>query len=480
MPQTDKLKGLFQPALGVYLLLACAASHAQGAGQEEDGTIKNPKECLQTELVWAKDDNSTANSLVSDYFFTYPEGIRLTNRCDETVSTRLGADAVLGGIVEEMTSPGGDITNVELTSEEVLECEGFSTFLFGGATEVLEFPEWVRETAEEYHYERARHLANYPDKPDYWEHLGWRQVRYKGCAEWSDARLKIGTGYRHTCPVGICPGEAFTVTADYFFSGEVVQTVQDGGSEQQAAAQEKSLEQVALERQLAGEMVSIPAGSFRMGDLSGEGYDDEKPVRTVTVPAFRLGKHEVTFAQWDACVADGGCNGYPPDDWGWGRGDRPVINVSWDDVQLFIDWLNRKTGGNYRLPSEAEWEYAARAGSRTKYSWGDDIGNNRANCDGCGSQWDDKRTAPVGSFPANAWGLHDMHGNVQEWVQDCRNDSYEGAPDDGSAWTSGDCSQRMIRGASWNSNPEHLRSANRNSARPYRDSGQGVRLAHDE
>ena len=197
--------------------------------QEDDNTVKNPKECLQTELVWAKDDSSTANDLVSDYFFSYPEGIRVTNRCDETVSTNLGVDAVLGGIVEDITSPGGGITNVETTSEEVLECEWFSTFLIGGDTTVLEFPEWVRDTAEQYHYERASHLASAPDRPDYWENLGWQHVRYKGCAEWSDERMKIGTGYRHTCPVGICPGETFTVTADYFFSGEVVQESGESG-----------------------------------------------------------------------------------------------------------------------------------------------------------------------------------------------------------------------------------------------------------
>lgn len=202
--------------------------------QEDENTVKNPKECLQAELVWAKDDNSTANSLVSDYFFSYPEGIRVTNRCDETVSTNLGVDAVLGGIVEDITSPGGGITNVETTSEEVLECEWFSTFLIGGDTTVLEFPEWVRDTAEQYHYERASHIASAPDRPDYWENLGWQHVRYKGCAEWSDARMRLGTGYRHTCPVGICPGETVTVTADYFFSGELVEVVQDGGNEQQA------------------------------------------------------------------------------------------------------------------------------------------------------------------------------------------------------------------------------------------------------
>ena len=235
------------------------------------------------------------------------------------------------------------------------------------------------------------------------------------------------------------------------------------------------------ERELAGEMVSISGGSFRMEYFHGDGLDDKKRVRTVTVPAFRLGRHEVTFAQWDACVADGGCGVHPSDDRGWGRGDRPVINVSWDDVQFFIDWLNRKTGGNYRLPSEAEWEYAARAGAKTKYSWGDDIGNNRANCRGCGSQWDDKRTAPVGSFPANAWGLHDMHGNVWEWVQDCWHDGYEGAPTDGSAWTSGDCDWRMVRGGSWHYGPWYLRSANRGRGdRSNRSYNIGFRLAQDE
>ena len=194
---------------------------------------------------------------------------------------------------------------------------------------------------------------------------------------------------------------------------------------------------------------SIPAGKFRMGSRKREADDDEKPVHRVTVPAFKLSKYEVTFAQWDACVEDGGCNGYAPDDEGWGRGNRPVINVSWDDAQSFIDWLNNKTSGNYRLPTEAEWEYAARAGSKTKYSWGDDIGSNRANCDGCGSRWGGRQTALVGSFPANAWGLHDMHGNVWEWVQDCWNDSYKGAPTDGSAWTQRRLRRRVIRGGSW-------------------------------
>ena len=227
------------------------------------------------------------------------------------------------------------------------------------------------------------------------------------------------------------------------------------------------------------EMVEIPGGTFRMGDLSGGGDDDERPVHNVTVPAFKMGKYEVTFDQWDACVADGGCGRYTPDDEGWGRGNRPVIDVSWDDVQGFIDWLNAKTGGNFRLPTEAEWEYAARAGSTTLYSWGNSIGHNRANCDDCGRPWhgwDDGRTAPVGSFQANAWGLHDMHGNGWEWAQDCWNETYRGAPTDGGAWTSGDCGQRVVRGV--------VRSAGRaghtRSSRYGFDLNINFRLAQDK
>ena len=232
---------------------------------------------------------------------------------------------------------------------------------------------------------------------------------------------------------------------------------------------------------LVAEMVEIPGGTFRMGDLSvsGVGGSDELPVHSVTVPSFWMGKHEVTFSQWDACVADGGCS-YSPGDSGYGRGNRPVIWVSWDDVQGFIVWLNARTDGGYRLPTESEWEYAARAGSESLYSWGDEIGVNRANCVDCGSQWDGDEPAPVGSFPANGWGLHDMHGNVYEWVEDCRNDSYEGAPGDGSAWSSGTCSWRVIRGGSWDFLPRVLRSSFRfRRHRSTRGLSLGFRLARD-
>ena len=212
------------------------------------------------------------------------------------------------------------------------------------------------------------------------------------------------------------------------------------------------------------EMVVVPAGSFMMGSpRSEEGRDDDEgPVHRVTIPApFAVGVYEVTFEEWDACVRGGGCGGYRPDDEGWGRGRRPAINVSWEDAQAYVDWLSRKTGESYRLLSGSEWEYAARAGTTTRHHWGDDIGRNRANCydDYCGDSW--AYTAPVGSFGANDFGLHDVHGNVWEWVEDCWNGNYLGAPSDGSAWLSGDCSRRVLRGGSWDDVPWHIRAANR-------------------
>ncbi|MDE0331906.1 MAG: SUMF1/EgtB/PvdO family nonheme iron enzyme [Nitrospinae bacterium] len=224
------------------------------------------------------------------------------------------------------------------------------------------------------------------------------------------------------------------------------------------------------------EMVPVPAGSFMMG--SNENID-EKPRHRVTISKpFAVARHEVTFAEWDACVAAGGCGGHRPGDEGWGRGRRPVINVSWRDAKAYASWLSRKTGKRYRLLSESEWEYAARAGTTTRYSWGDGIGQNRANCDGCGSDWDNRQTAPIGSFKANPFGLHDVHGNVWEWVADCWNDNYAGAPTDASAWMSGDCNSRVLRGGSWSFGPWVLRSATRLRLRTgLRNFKSGFRVA---
>jgi formylglycine-generating enzyme required for sulfatase activity len=170
------------------------------------------------------------------------------------------------------------------------------------------------------------------------------------------------------------------------------------------------------------ELIVVPAGNFTMGspDTEPERNANESPQHGVTIAKqFAVSRFAVTFDEWDACVADGGCNAYKPSDQHWGRGRRPVIYVSYGDTQTYLKWLTRKTGKPYRLLSEAEFEYAARAGTKTTYYWGDKIGQANANCGDCGSQWDNKGTAPVGSFAANSFGLYDMAGNVWEWVEDC-------------------------------------------------------------
>jgi formylglycine-generating enzyme required for sulfatase activity len=190
-----------------------------------------------------------------------------------------------------------------------------------------------------------------------------------------------------------------------------------------------------------------------------------------------VGKFAVTFDEWDACVASGGCDGHKPSDYGWGRGSRPVIDVSWNDAQQYVAWLSKATGKNYRLLSEAEREYAARADTPTAYFWGDDVGKGNANCQGCGSQWD-KQTSPVGSFGPNRFGLYNISGNVWEWTEDCYHGAYDGAPSNGLAWTTGDCGFRVVRGGSWLSNPRYLRSAGRLRMLPdYRFNGIGFRVA---
>jgi formylglycine-generating enzyme required for sulfatase activity len=222
------------------------------------------------------------------------------------------------------------------------------------------------------------------------------------------------------------------------------------------------------------EMVVLPAGEFMMGSPESEKgrNKDEGPQRKVTIAKpFAVGKFEVTFAQWDACVAENGCT-HKPGDESWGRGRRPVINVSWDDAKQFVAWLAKKTGKPYRLLTEAEWEYAARGVTKASdpyapFSTGATINYKQANYDANftynkGPQGVYRqKTLDVGSLPRNAFGLHDMHGNVWEWVEDCYKDSYAGAPTDGSAVSSGGCSLHVLRGGSWNYYPQLLRSAYR-------------------
>ena len=217
------------------------------------------------------------------------------------------------------------------------------------------------------------------------------------------------------------------------------------------------------------EMVRIAAGSYLMG--CGEGdrcSDDELPAHRVSIKAFELGKYEVTFEEYDLFAE---ATGRPtPGDEGWGRGKRPVINVSWEDAQAYAAWLSERTGQQYRLPTEAEWEYAARAGTTTLFSTGECIHTDQANYDGnydfndCGANTGVYRqtTVPVNQLLPNPWGLHHVHGNVWEWTQDCWHDSYNGAPVDGTAWLegeSGDCDRRVVRGGGWYSEPDFVRSA---------------------
>jgi formylglycine-generating enzyme required for sulfatase activity len=209
---------------------------------------------------------------------------------------------------------------------------------------------------------------------------------------------------------------------------------------------------------LCPEMVLVPAGAFEMG--SNEMFEFEKPVHRVSIRTdFYIGRHEVRFEEWDACVAEGGC-AYKPDDRGLGRGKRPVTNVDWNDAKGYVAWLSQKSGFKYRLPTESEWEYAARAGSTTAYPWGPVVDKDRANCIGCNVE-PLKRALDTGSFQPNAFGIHDMAGNAAEWVEDCWNDNYRGAPADGSAWTKPQCRERVLRGGSFNNDPRYLRSAAR-------------------
>lgn len=229
------------------------------------------------------------------------------------------------------------------------------------------------------------------------------------------------------------------------------------------------------------ELVAIPAGSFQMGCSADdtECWEEEKPPHRVQVKAFKMMKYEVTFAQWDACIADGGCRGYrylEPR----GRDDQPVVNVSWDDAQRFIVWLNRRTNGGFRLPTEAEWEYAARGGTETRHYWGGESSREHENYRGTrgSDRW--VRTAPVGQLRPNGFGLYDMMGNVSEWTQDCWHTGYQSAPADGSAWgsdwDSGYC-WRVLRGGSWGTDPEFLSVSRRGANEPSRSGeGEGFRL----
>jgi len=293
------------------------------------------------------------------------------------------------------------------------------------------------------------------------------------------------------------------------------------------AAEESALvpKSVFKECDTCPQMAVVPAGRFVMGETKGDvGYDatdGATPVEVTIVKPFAVGTYAVTFDEWSACVAAGGCGGYSPHDYWFGRGTRPVINVSWHDAKSYVEWLSKRTGKTYRLPSESEREYFARAGTTTTFWWGSSITPDQANY----HSWNSfaggptgeyrRRTVPVASFEPNPWGLYNVHGNVREWVEDCWNGSNLGNPGDGTARTAtmcqvrrfidkahvfeacerpyqsigqdkkggviiAGCSRRTARNGAWESGPSHLRSAHRASFEPtVRTHILGFRVVRD-
>ncbi len=227
----------------------------------------------------------------------------------------------------------------------------------------------------------------------------------------------------------------------------------------------------------APELVYLRGVPFTMGDAHSILTSDERPAHEVILNSYAIGAYEVTFDQYDAFTK--ATNRKPVDDNGWGRGNLPVINVTWDDAVAYTKWLSQQSGKKYRLPSEAEWEYAAGGGSAEAYWWGKTPGMNKSNCFNCGSRFDG-RIAPVGSFKANPYGLHDTAGNVMEWVEDCYHPSYDRAPEDGSAWVGGFCGERVLRGGAYNRPAESMRTTKRGSMEPKESLPMvGFRVARD-
>ncbi|RJG07862.1 hypothetical protein D3870_05555 [Noviherbaspirillum cavernae] len=225
-------------------------------------------------------------------------------------------------------------------------------------------------------------------------------------------------------------------------------------------------------------MVALPGGTFTMGSTTGD--PSEKPPRRVTISTpFAIGKYEVTVEQWNACIEAGECprNGGNPNSQ---PKNTPVRDVSWDDAQKYVKWLSKTSGHSYRLPTEAEWEYAARGGTSTQYWWGEQMRKGTANCKDCGEPWQQDSPAPVGSFAPNPFGLYDMNGSVWEWVSDCWHNSYKGAPADARAWDDPNCRIRVIRGGSWREGASYMPSSTRfKYDANVRQSQNGFRVARD-
>jgi formylglycine-generating enzyme required for sulfatase activity/class 3 adenylate cyclase len=221
------------------------------------------------------------------------------------------------------------------------------------------------------------------------------------------------------------------------------------------------------------DMVALPGGTFRMGS-----HDDpsEQPIHRVTVKPFLIGRYPVTVKQWRDCVAANSCANL-----GTGDDNTPVFNLSWDDAQHYTEWLSQVTGKKYRLPTEAEWEYAARAGAETPYWWGSHMVASMADCKGCGGPYDPQKPLAVGSLKANSFGIYDVAGGIAQWVADCWHKDYHGAPQDGSAWESKDCAMHVLHGGSWRSDAASVRASSRESYdTTVRYPGHGLRVARSQ
>jgi formylglycine-generating enzyme required for sulfatase activity len=274
----------------------------------------------------------------------------------------------------------------------------------------------------------------------------------------------------------VAPTTAPNTPASGACGGPVVVSVAFRPAQPLSAVEECSLKpkDVFRECEKCPGMMVVPSGNFAMGSPSfePERFDGEAQVAVTIAKTFAVGQFPVTFDEWDQCVADGGCDGYKPDDNDWGRGRRPVINVSWDDAQKYVAWISGKTGKTYRLLSDAEREYVTRAGTTTPFWWGSSIAPSDANYNGSAKPYRGggskgeyrKKTMPVDSFLPNPWGLYDVHGNMSQWTQDCWNESNVGNPGDGSARMTGDCGRRVLRGGSWFFDPRNIRAASRDSS----------------
>jgi formylglycine-generating enzyme required for sulfatase activity len=317
-------------------------------------------------------------------------------------------------------------------------------------------------------------LENIEQRVQTFEILSRRQkfARLSRRVGWSVAGIAVLAVLVYFAPVGWRLYQDMSAPAEQPAAASPIPT--DASAEPASTLPAFAAGQVLRDCAVCPEMVVLPGGLFVMGSPPSEvgRARDEGPQREVSIAPLAIGKYEITFAQWDACLGGGGCNGYSPPDRSWGRGNRPVTDVSWEDAQAYLAWLNAQAGGlRYRLASEAEWEYAARAGRAGAYGYGPRVTTAQAT-------FRARRTTPVGEHEANAFGLFDLHGNVGEWVEDCYASNYDLAPVDGAAVQADECARRVYRGGGFADQATLLRAgARRSAAVGQRMQGVGLRVA---